>query len=213
MPIHKKGLRWRDDQEDCQGKPAPEKKSGRERAEVYPRWQMSAICILMQLNGLTFRDAENAVDGWGRSWNGRVPDHTTIARAFASLDHGWLDRMVPLTADMCMDDASETSEIGCGRLAADGTGVGTGRYGVQERMSKKGRGFQAYTRENVPEMAHSRGGGTSRHPSCKTTPATSLTPRCSLICLQDKAHEAAPWGLVRPCRQGVRPRLRLQGGP
>ena len=98
---------------------------------------MSAVCILMQLNGLTFRDAENAVDGWDLSWNGRIPDHTTIARAFASLDHGWLDRTVSLTANMCMDEASETSEIGCGRLVADGTGVGTDRYGMREAVEKR----------------------------------------------------------------------------
>ncbi len=87
------------------------------------------------------------------SWNGGVPDHTTIARAFASPDHGWPDRTVSLTADMCINEADKASEIGCGRLAADGTGAGTDRYGVQERPSKKGWGFQARTRENVPEMA------------------------------------------------------------
>ena len=114
----------------------------RGRPPVYPNWLLATICILMQLNGLTFRDAENAVDGWGLSWNGRIPDHTTIARAFALLDHGWLDRMVSLTADMCIDEADKTSEIGCGRLATDGTGVETDRYGVQERPSKKEGDFK-----------------------------------------------------------------------
>ena len=72
--------------------------------------------------------------------------------------------MVSLTADTCLDEADKASEIGCGRLAADSIGVETDRYGVQERPSKKGRGFQARTRENVPEMAHSRGGGTAGDP-------------------------------------------------
>ena len=64
--------------------------------------------------------------------------------------------MAALAAEMCFNEASEISELGCVRLAADGTGVEIDRYGVQERPSKKGRGFQARTRENVPEMAFSR---------------------------------------------------------
>ena len=122
--------------------PPPETGSGLGRPKVYPARIMGTICILIQVEGLTFRDAENAVEGWGLSWEGRVPDHTTIARAFASLDPEWLDRTVSLTADMCLDEADKASEIGCGRLAADSTGVETDRYGVQERPSKKEGDFK-----------------------------------------------------------------------
>ena len=118
--------------------PPPEKNNVRGRPPVYPNWLLATICILVQLDGLTFRDAENTVELRGLSWNGRILDHTTIARAFASLDAGWLDRMVSLTADMCLDEADKASEIGCGRLAADGTGGETDRYGVPERPLKKG---------------------------------------------------------------------------
>ena len=123
--------------------PPPENESGLGRPRVYPARIMGTICILIQVEGLTFRDAENAVEGWGLSWEGRVPDHTTIARAFASLVHEWLDRMVSLTSDMCLDEADKASEIGCGRLAADSTGVETDRYGMQERPSKKGAGISS----------------------------------------------------------------------
>ena len=76
----------------------------RGRPPVCPNRLLAAVCIMMQLDGPAFRDAENAVDGGGGlSWNGRVPDHTTIARAFASLPAGWPDRTVALTADMCID--------------------------------------------------------------------------------------------------------------
>ena len=143
----------------------PEKKNVRGRPPVCPNRLLAAICILMQMEGPTFRDAENAVGGRGPSREGRVPDHTTIARAFAPPDTEWLDRMVSLTADMCVDEADKAPEIGYGRFAAGGTGVETDRYGVQERPSKKGRGFQTYTRENVPEMAHSSGGGTAGDPA------------------------------------------------
>ena len=39
---------------------------------------------------------------------------------------------------MCIDESGKTSEIGCGRLAADGTGGETGRYCLQERPLKRG---------------------------------------------------------------------------
>ena len=38
---------------------------------------------------------------------------------------------------MRIDESGKTSEIGCGRLAADGTGGETDRYGLQERPLKK----------------------------------------------------------------------------
>ena len=64
-----------------------------------------------------------------------------ITRAFASPDARWLDRMMSLTADVCVDEAAKTSEIGCGRFV-DGTGVETYRYGMQERPLKKDGDFK-----------------------------------------------------------------------
>ena len=63
----------------------PEKKNVRGRPPVCPNRLLAAVCIMMQLDGPAFRDAENAVDGRGLSCNGRVPDHATIAGVFASL--------------------------------------------------------------------------------------------------------------------------------
>ena len=45
--------------------PPPEKKNVRGRPPVCPNRLLAAVCIMMQMNGPAFRDAENAVDGGG----------------------------------------------------------------------------------------------------------------------------------------------------
>ena len=53
----------------------PEKKNVRGRPPVCPNRLLATICILMQLEGPTFRDAENAVAGGGR--HGRAGSRIT----------------------------------------------------------------------------------------------------------------------------------------
>ena len=123
------------------------------------------------------------------------PDHTTIAGAFASPDHEWLDRVVSLTADMCFEEADKTSEIGCGRLAADGIGVEANRYGVQERPSKKEGDFKSVRVKTYLKWHILAAVGLQVILSCRMTPGNVADITVFTYLLDDTGHMR--WRLER----------------
>ena len=99
---------------------------------MYPRAEMAIVCVLMNHFNLSSYEAENAAASWDLDLDGLVPDNTTVLRAHADLDTGWLEDMVAETAKACLEKAGvgEASEVD---TAADSTGAETDRYAERSR--------------------------------------------------------------------------------
>ena len=142
--------------------PPPEKNNVCGRPPVYTNWLLATICILMQLEEPTFRDAENTVELWGPSWNGGMPDHTTLARAFASLLAEWLARMVPSPPTCALTRPARHRRSGAAGLRP--TAPVWRRTGTAcKRSSKKKKDFKP-VRVKTYLKRHSCGGGTAGDP-------------------------------------------------
>ena len=113
--------------------PEPARKSGRGRPRVYSLAEMAIVCILMNLFNLSSRKTENVAEWWELDLGGRVPDHSTIARAHRDLDAEWLEKTVALTAEACLKQAGVDKHVS----AADSTGSETDRYEDSVRLNKK----------------------------------------------------------------------------
>ena len=115
--------------------PRSSRGNGRGRPIIHDLNKMHCICILMAALDFTSRDMENLLAHLRLPpWEGqKIPDHTTIARAFSGISKKWLETILARTSLLCM---KETNIDAGALLAADSTGIETDRYDYRTEKDK-----------------------------------------------------------------------------
>ncbi|TLN00726.1 transposase [bacterium] len=96
---------------------------------------MVVICILTATLGISYRNMQTLLYLLRLPWQEPVPDHSTIQEAFKRVPENYLNRILAVSAGLCIAESGWVKGI----VAADSTGVETDRYETVEVKMKTSR--------------------------------------------------------------------------
>jgi len=99
---------------------------------MHSRAKTDYTCLLMVSSGMTSRDTGCLLLCLRPPCMEPVPGHATISRHPAGIPTDWLEDATARTARMCIGEAGLRMPM----VAADSTGVETGRYGTAVRPDR-----------------------------------------------------------------------------